>query len=185
MSQRPADQHAPSIPARPEPTPVAQTTLNSHYVDNTAKRQAKHEPLFGESETTSLFLGWEDDARASAFGFGTGGSKKRARTQPILYQGDSHLMTIAPTGAGKGVGVIIPNLLRYTGTVIAIDPKGGELPGHRPPPARNGTEDRRARSVPRRHEQERLAQSARPIHAAALDHGMRRGDALLAHVGRA
>ena len=32
--------------------------------------------------------------------------------------------TIAPTGAGKGRGVIIPNLLRFEGSVIVIDPKG-------------------------------------------------------------
>src|SRR2546426_8867895 len=33
-------------------------------------------------------------------------------------------MTIAPTGAGKGTGCIIPALLRYPGPVIVIDPKG-------------------------------------------------------------
>jgi type IV secretion system protein VirD4 len=33
-------------------------------------------------------------------------------------------VTIAPTGAGKGRGVIIPNLLRFEGSVIVIDPKG-------------------------------------------------------------
>lgn len=42
----------------------------------------------------------------------------------IKYAGDSHLMTIAPTGSGKGRGVIIPNLLTYTGPVIVVDPKG-------------------------------------------------------------
>ena len=43
---------------------------------------------------------------------------------PILYAEDRHLVTIAPTGAGKGRGVIIPNLLRFEGSVIVIDPKG-------------------------------------------------------------
>ena len=37
---------------------------------------------------------------------------------------DSHLMTIAPTGAGKGRDVIIPNLLSYDGSVVVFDPKG-------------------------------------------------------------
>jgi type IV secretion system protein VirD4 len=124
MSQRPADQPAHEAPTRPDPSPMPETTLNNQYAENTAKRQARQEPLFGASDTTSVFLGWEDDRRASSFGFGTSGAKKRSRARPILYQGDSHLMTIAPTGAGKGIGVIIPNLLRYTGTVIAIDPKG-------------------------------------------------------------
>ena len=35
-----------------------------------------------------------------------------------------HLMTIAPTRGGKGVGSIIPNLLTYEGSIICIDPKG-------------------------------------------------------------
>jgi type IV secretion system protein VirD4 len=44
---------------------------------------------------------------------------------PIVSSGDdSHLMTIAPTGAGKGRDVIIPNLLSYEGSVIVLDPKG-------------------------------------------------------------
>lgn len=34
-------------------------------------------------------------------------------------------MTIASTGAGKGVGCIIPALLRQKGPVVVIDPKGG------------------------------------------------------------
>lgn len=42
----------------------------------------------------------------------------------LTYKGDSHLMTIAPTGAGKGRSVIIPNLLNYDGPVIVVDPKG-------------------------------------------------------------
>lgn len=37
---------------------------------------------------------------------------------------DSHILTIASTGSGKGVGVVIPNLIRYPGSVICLDPKG-------------------------------------------------------------
>lgn len=44
--------------------------------------------------------------------------------EPILHTGDGHLITLARTGAGKGVGCIIPALLRYLGPVIVIDPKG-------------------------------------------------------------
>ncbi|MCC5942421.1 MAG: type IV secretory system conjugative DNA transfer family protein [Balneolaceae bacterium] len=42
----------------------------------------------------------------------------------LKYGGDRHLATMAPTGAGKGVGVIIPNLLNYPYSVITVDPKG-------------------------------------------------------------
>ena len=42
----------------------------------------------------------------------------------VGWQQEGHLLTVAPTGAGKGVGVVIPNLLTYPGSVVAIDPKG-------------------------------------------------------------
>jgi type IV secretion system protein VirD4 len=37
---------------------------------------------------------------------------------------DRHLLTIAGSRAGKGRAAIIPNMLRYPGSVLAIDPKG-------------------------------------------------------------
>jgi type IV secretion system protein VirD4 len=37
---------------------------------------------------------------------------------------DRHMMTIAGSRAGKGVSTIIPNLLEYPGSILAIDPKG-------------------------------------------------------------
>lgn len=43
---------------------------------------------------------------------------------PVHYTGQRHLLTVAPTRAGKGVSTIIPNLLTYVGSVIVIDPKG-------------------------------------------------------------
>ncbi len=42
----------------------------------------------------------------------------------LRYQGSSHLLTMAPTRTGKGVGTIIPNLLTADRSVICIDPKG-------------------------------------------------------------
>lgn len=40
---------------------------------------------------------------------------------------DAHIMTIAPTGAGKGTTSIIPNLLMWPGSVFVIDPKGENI----------------------------------------------------------
>lgn len=57
-------------------------------------------------DPSKLFIGWSE------------------RGTPITYDGDAHLLTVAPTGAGKGTGAIIPNLLHYSGPVIVIDPKG-------------------------------------------------------------
>lgn len=42
----------------------------------------------------------------------------------LRYDGPAHLMTMAPTRTGKGVGAIIPNLLTADRSVICIDPKG-------------------------------------------------------------
>ena len=44
----------------------------------------------------------------------------------MIYSGiyDSHILTIASAGSGKGVGVVIPNLLKYEGSVVVLDPKG-------------------------------------------------------------
>ena len=44
--------------------------------------------------------------------------------QPLFYSGKAHLVTCAPARQGKGINVVIPNLLHYTGSVIVTDPKG-------------------------------------------------------------
>ncbi len=81
----------------------------------------------GRPEVTDLLLGWKSDDNAKLpIGFGAPRAAEQAVAGevPILYGEDRHLVTIAPTGAGKGRGVIIPNLLRFEGSVIVIDPKG-------------------------------------------------------------
>lgn len=37
---------------------------------------------------------------------------------------DGHLTVMAPTGSGKGIGFIIPNLLTYEGSALVLDVKG-------------------------------------------------------------
>jgi type IV secretion system protein VirD4 len=76
-----------------------------------------------------LLLGWKEGEEDKApMGFSAprpqAAESRSAARQPLLYSEDRHLVTIAPTGAGKGRGVIIPNLLRFEGSVIVIDPKG-------------------------------------------------------------
>jgi type IV secretion system protein VirD4 len=44
--------------------------------------------------------------------------------KPLRYDGPGHLLTIAPTRTGKGVGTVIPNLLVADRSVICVDPKG-------------------------------------------------------------
>lgn len=48
----------------------------------------------------------------------------KRRGELLRYDGDGHLLTIAATRSGKGVGTILPNLLSYEGSIVVTDPKG-------------------------------------------------------------
>ena len=49
---------------------------------------------------------------------------RRAQDHQLLrYDGDGHLITLAPTRSGKGVSAVIPNLLDYMGSVFVVDVK--------------------------------------------------------------
>lgn len=76
-----------------------------------------------------LLVGWslELDHPKHPVGFSFGDPEltpAKGFVDPILMSGEGHLLTIAPTGAGKGTGCIVPALLRFDGPVIVIDPKG-------------------------------------------------------------
>ncbi|MFQ5569861.1 MAG: type IV secretory system conjugative DNA transfer family protein [Rhodothermales bacterium] len=58
-----------------------------------------------KKQKAGLLLGWHDG-------------------QMLRYGGDGHLLTVAATRSGKGVGAIIPNLLSYPGSIVVSDPKG-------------------------------------------------------------
>jgi type IV secretion system protein VirD4 len=61
-------------------------------------------------------LGWHTDVQASGKGITYG--------PRLMYQGDRHLVTIAPSRTGKGTTAIIPTLLEYEASMLVIDPKG-------------------------------------------------------------
>jgi type IV secretion system protein VirD4 len=42
----------------------------------------------------------------------------------LRFAGEGHVLTVAPTRSGKGVSVVIPNLLDHPGSVFVTDPKG-------------------------------------------------------------
>ena len=46
------------------------------------------------------------------------------KDQLLTYKNDAHLLTVAPSGSGKGRDVLVPALLTYEGSCIVIDPKG-------------------------------------------------------------
>lgn len=71
-------------------------------------------------------LGWSCEEQRTSIGFAPS-SPPPTRTHkpgPIHASEEAHIATIAPTGAGKGVGCILPNLLAPSGQLIVVDPKG-------------------------------------------------------------
>lgn len=48
----------------------------------------------------------------------------RREGRVVGWNDDRHLLTIAGSRAGKGVSLIIPNLIHYKGSAVVIDPKG-------------------------------------------------------------
>ena len=64
------------------------------------------------------------EARSLAGDAGLLIGRDRKTGKLLRYPGPAHLLTIAPTRSGKGVGTIIPNLLDYPFAVVCIDPKG-------------------------------------------------------------
>ncbi|VTS00744.1 type IV secretory system conjugative DNA transfer family protein [Tuwongella immobilis] len=77
------------------------------------------------SDSPHPLVGWShpSDSESQPFGFGRGGSFASDATI-LPHQRDSHILTIAPTGAGKGRSAVVPTLLTYTGPIFCIDIKG-------------------------------------------------------------
>ncbi len=48
----------------------------------------------------------------------------RLKDQYLRHDGPEHVMAFAPTRSGKGVGLVIPTLLSWTGSVVVHDIKG-------------------------------------------------------------
>ena len=79
---------------------------------------------FGSAEWASL-ADVEAAKLTQGKGYFLGGFTDGPETfEELHYAGDRHLLTVAPTRAGKGVSAIIPNLLTYPGSALVIDPKG-------------------------------------------------------------
>ena len=77
-----------------------------------AARWAHHDEIGSEWDynRSSVFLGY-----ATRNGAWRGIGRKRD---------DRHLMLVAGSRAGKGVSYVVPNLLLYEGSILALDPKG-------------------------------------------------------------
>jgi type IV secretion system protein VirD4 len=88
------------------------------------KRQVPVVSPANGQQKQQLLLGWSDGSRPESFGFTPGVPGSFGKSRAVIYDGDAPLLTCAPTGAGKGRGLLIPNLLSYPGSVIVMDIKG-------------------------------------------------------------
>jgi len=73
-----------------------------------------------QAELTGSKWRYRDDLAAAVSAILLGYRGDRA----VGSRDDRHVLTVAGSRAGKGVSLIVPNLLLYDGSVLSIDPKG-------------------------------------------------------------
>ena len=80
----------------------------------------------GEGKERGLLVGWTSESENKSkrrIGF-TVPVVAKSGGEILSYAGDGHLLTVVPTGAGKGRSAAIPALLKYPGSTLTIDLKG-------------------------------------------------------------
>ena len=93
------------------------------FTNSNGRRLPPSAPRGGQPEQR-LLLGWEGGVSPKSIGFMPGSVASDGDFRAVTYDGDAPLLTCASTGAGKGRGVLVPNLLSYPGPVIVMDIKG-------------------------------------------------------------
>jgi type IV secretion system protein VirD4 len=74
--------------------------------------------LYGEARWAS-----ESELKRAGLRARTGILLGRAGGRPLVFGGAEHVMLYAPTRSGKGVGVVIPNLLTWPDSAVVLDVK--------------------------------------------------------------
>ncbi|MEM7569751.1 MAG: conjugal transfer protein TraG [Pseudomonadota bacterium] len=82
-------------------------------------RMAKNLTTFGSSRWASL-----KDLRAAEVLVPAGVFLGQANGHYLRHDGPEHVMAFAPTRSGKGVGLVVPTLLSWTGSAVIHDIKG-------------------------------------------------------------
>lgn len=78
----------------------------------------REKPLYGSARLATLF----DTRKAGLFAKkGIVLGKKGGKL--LVFEGAQHVLMSAPTRSGKGVGIVIPNLLHWTDSVVVLDIK--------------------------------------------------------------
>jgi len=66
----------------------------------------------------------EFDVKKAGLRAGAGLVLGKFKGKYMIDDGQMHVLVAAPTGSGKGVGVVIPNLLSWNGSAVVLDIKG-------------------------------------------------------------
>ena len=82
-------------------------------------RQRKHVTTYGSAR----WAGYHDAEAAGLFD-NAGVFLGRFRQHYLRHNGPEHVMAFAPTRSGKGVGLVVPTLLGWTGSAVIHDIKG-------------------------------------------------------------
>ncbi len=93
-------------------------------LSNPFSRRTPSSGADGDRQQQQILLGWNASDSPQPFGIRPGTAASPRGANPVTYDGDAPVLTVASTGSGKGRGVLIPNLLRYPGPVIVVDIKG-------------------------------------------------------------
>ena len=98
---------------------VALVLLTGTFLPLLTSRQSRK-----DAHGSARFADKKDMAGLTKSGSGLLIGRNQNSGKLLYYDGPAHLLTMAPTRTGKGVGTIIPNLLTTNRSVICIDPKG-------------------------------------------------------------
>jgi len=79
------------------------------------------------SHGSARWAGWFDLIRGGAWGRRDGLIVAKAYGRFVRHRSDGAALVYAPMGSGKGVGLVIPNLIDHPGALICTDPKGENL----------------------------------------------------------
>ncbi|SOE20100.1 type IV secretion system protein VirD4 [Spirosomataceae bacterium TFI 002] len=79
--------------------------------------------------SNEILMGYSHSNFQQIVGFKSNKTKKASPIpeELLTFDGRAHIITIAPTGAGKGIGTVQPNILNYEGPLITLDPKGEQV----------------------------------------------------------
>ncbi|MEE3502903.1 conjugal transfer protein TraG [Acidiphilium acidophilum] len=82
-------------------------------------RQSRRVTTYGSARWATRY-----DVAAAGLFSGTGVQIGRVGPDALRHDGPEHVLCFAPTRSGKGVGLVVPTLLSWTGSVIVHDIKG-------------------------------------------------------------